>query len=87
MSRLASAAALALGLLVAVLSLVQSERVSRLFGGDYLNVALTGFAVAVSALLVATQCRGQDRALAGVGAVLGLVPVGLLIFYLSRSAG
>ena len=87
MSRLASAVALALGLLVAVLSLVRSARVSRLFGGHYVNVALTGLSVSVLALLVAALCRGRDRAVAGAGAVLGLLPVGLLVFFLSTSDG
>lgn len=74
---------------VVVVFVTALSQVAVLPGGDFAVIALLGLAVVVLGVLavaVAVQ-RGTQRTMAAVGAVLGSVPIWLLVYFLSVSEG
>lgn len=88
----AANAGLGIGLVVlTVTAMTQTRRfgrvVAQVFGGDLLNVALLGLAVAVVLAAVTAVVPRRLRWRPLVGAVLSLSPVVLLAYYLKTTAG
>ncbi len=84
--------ALVLGSVAALLTLLTqlpgSGWVSRLIGGDLLNLALFGVVACVLALSAAwSPATLRDRVRAALATALGLVPVALVAYYLTTGEG
>lgn len=76
---------LVLGLVVVFVTAL--SQVAVLPGGDFAVIALLGLAVVVLGVLAVAVQRGTQRTMAAVGAVLGSVPIWLLVYFLSVSEG
>ena len=79
------ATVLALG--VVVFCVTALSQVVVLPGGDFAAIALLGVGVVLLGVAALFGQRGRQRTMAAVGAVLGSVPVWLLVYFLSVSDG